>query len=101
VGIEQPVLRREPHRGDLVRWVTDYMLYAADDKGNAWPHNPVYEYGIVMEVSHVDPFAVIIFGMNSKTLFVANTKEEEIETVSAAQRGLLYPTTEEIKKYEK
>jgi hypothetical protein len=41
-----------PRRGDLLRWIVDYKLFAADDKGNAWPHNPVYEYS-------PEPFPII------------------------------------------
>ena len=88
-----------PTRGDLVRWVSDYMFFSADNRGNAWPHNPVYEYGLIMEVSNADPHALIVFGFKLKQLFICNY--DEIETVSKAPRKVLVPTAEEIKKYEK
>jgi hypothetical protein len=80
-----------PRRGDLLRWIVDYKLFAADDKGNAWPHNPVYEYGVVIEVSHTDPLAVIMFGMTIMTQIVAHVAEDNLELVSPAPIRLLIP----------
>ena len=92
---------KKPKRGDLVRWICDYALFAADDKGNAWPHDPQYEYGVIMEVSHSDPNAIIVFGTSSKMWYTANIIEDEIEIVSSSRRQILFPSAEEIKKYEK
>ena len=75
------------------------MFYSADNRGNAWPHNPIYEYGLIMEVSHIDPNALIVFGFKTKQLFICDY--EELEIVSKASRKLIIPTTAEIKKYEK
>ena len=88
-------------RGDLVRWVKDFAFYAADDKGNAWPHDPIYEYGLVMEVSHTDPNSVIVHGFTSKMLFIVDIEKDEIEIVSKATQRLWSPTPAEVKKYEK
>ena len=88
-------------RGDLVRWVKDYALFAADDNGNAWPHDPIYEYGLVMEVSHKDDNALIVFGFTTKQLFIVDKTSDEIETVSRAKEKLVFPSADEIKKYEK
>ena len=66
-------------KGDLVRWVKEYTFYAADDRGNAWPHDPIYEYGLVMQTSHVDPSALIVFGFRTKSLFIVDMKYDEVE----------------------
>ena len=91
----------QSNRGDLVRWVREYAFYEADDKGNAWPHDPVYEYGLVMEVSYKDNNALIVFGFTAKQLFVVNKGSDAIETISRAPKKLIIPTPEEIEKYEK
>ncbi len=88
-------------KGDLVRWIKDYTFFSADDKGNAWPHDPVYEYGLVMEVSYTDPNALIVFGFEAKHLFIVDLDIDEVEAISRAPRRLIIPTAEEIKKYEK
>ena len=47
-------------RGDLVRWVTDHKMYQSN--GDVLIGlDPNYMYGIIMEVSKVDPNAVIVF----------------------------------------
>ena len=51
--------------GDLVRWVISYAMFAADDKGNVHPVTPIYEMGIVMEVSVIDPCLLCAFVVNS------------------------------------
>ena len=52
--------------GDLVRWVISYAVFAADDKGNVHPVTPIYEMGIVMEVSAFDPCLFCAFVVNSE-----------------------------------
>jgi len=91
----------KPKKGDLVRWIYDYALYAADDKGNAWPHDPQYEYGVIMEVSHSDPHAIIVFSTTTKMWHVAHMVDDDIEIISESRNKVVIPTAEEIKKYEK
>ena len=38
--------------GDYVRWVISYAVYTADNLGNAWPHQPVYCYGLIVETAN-------------------------------------------------
>jgi hypothetical protein len=90
-----------PQRGDLVRWISDYNFYAADSVGNAWPHDPIYEYGIVMDVSDNDPWSVAVYCTSQGFWFTAQILDDDIEILSAAQRKLIVPTPEEVKKYEK
>ena len=56
-------------RGDLVRWVTDWGIYAASADGHVKRDFPQYAYGIIMEVSHQDPEAVVVYCYDSKHEF--------------------------------
>lgn len=85
----------------MVRWISDYNLFAADEYGNAWPHNPTYEYGIIMDVSEVDPWAVVIYSTSIGFWFTAQILDDDIEIVSRAAQKLIIPSIEEIRKYEK
>ncbi|MBI80167.1 MAG: hypothetical protein CMQ51_07060 [Gammaproteobacteria bacterium] len=51
--------------GDLVRWVISYAVFAADAHGNVHPITPIYEMGIVIEVSTHDPCLFCAFVVNS------------------------------------
>ena len=100
MGINQKGTK-PPQRGDLVRWVSDYTFFAADDRGNAWPHDPVYEYGIVMHLSDIDPWSVVVYCTSQGFWFTAHVLDDDVEILSTAQRKLLVPTADEVKKYEK
>ena len=90
-----------PRKGDLVRWISDYNLLTADSTGNVWPHNPVYEFGIVMDVSEVDPWSVVIYSTSVGIWFTAQIFHDDIEIVSRAPKKIIIPSVTEVKKYEK
>ena len=92
---------KSPQRGDLVRWVSDYNIFGADDRGNVFPSDPVYEYGIIMDVSDVDPWAVVIYGTSVGFWFTAQILNDDIEILSRAKRRIIIPTPAEVKKYER
>ena len=56
-------------QGDLVRWVTDWGIYAASADGHIEREYPQYAYGVIMEVSHCDPDAVVVYCYDSKHEF--------------------------------
>ncbi len=56
-------------RGDLVRWVTDWGIYAASPEGHIHGEFPQYSYGIIMEVSHKDPEAVVVYCYDGRHTF--------------------------------
>jgi len=56
-------------RGDLVRWVTDWGIYAASADGYVQREFPVYAYGVIMEASQKDPDAVVVYCYDSKREF--------------------------------
>ncbi len=52
--------------GDLIRWASTYAVFAADDQGNVYPVSPLYEMGIVVEVSLMDECLVCAFVVNGR-----------------------------------
>jgi len=73
------------HRGDLVRWIVDYELFAADETGKAYPLEPVYQYGIVVEVSEEDPAMVVIYNPYQAEWWIGNKTDDQIEIISKAK----------------
>ena len=76
--------------GDLVRWVTDWGIYAASADGHVEREFPQYAYGIIMEVSSKDPAAVVVYCYDSKHEFaeqnawvILHLIHDEFELVSA------------------
>jgi len=76
-------------RGDLVRWVTDWGVYAASADGHIEREFPQYAYGVIMEVSHRDPEAVVVYCYDSKQQFaeqdtwvILHMIHDEFEVVS-------------------
>ena len=54
-------------RGDLIRWVVDWGVYAASAEGHVRRKYPQYCHGIVMEVSEKDTHAVVVYCYDCKT----------------------------------
>ena len=50
-----------PKQGDLIRWATDWGIYAVSETGEVHRQYPQYSYGIIMEVSHKDPDAIVVY----------------------------------------
>ncbi len=69
-------------RGDLVRWIVDYKQFAADDLGMVYPFDPIYEYGIVIEVSHKDSNAVVIYNPQSAAWCLGDLRDDNLEIIS-------------------
>lgn len=72
-------------KGDLVRWITGHSVYEADEL-HLVGSDPIYSYGIVMEVSHKDPKAIIVNSCLKNAavrLVVLNGADEQIEILSA------------------
>jgi hypothetical protein len=57
----------KPSVGDLVKWVTDYKIYEAKLNGEVIPIEPVWAYGIILEVSSFDPLSVILVRLDQGT----------------------------------
>ena len=59
--MERPCKDYDIRVGDLIRWVISYAVFAADDKGFVYPVTPIYEMGIVVEISFIDPCLVCAY----------------------------------------
>lgn len=49
-------------KGDLIRWIVDYDIYEVDEDG-VTPANPIYAYGIIMDVSSKDSKNAVVCKM--------------------------------------
>ena len=52
------------NKGDLIRWIDDYDLYAVSED-EVEPIQPIYAYGIIIEVSKNDPKNVVVCRLES------------------------------------
>ncbi len=71
-------------KGDLVRWITGHSVYEAHDEFLVGSM-PLYSYGIVMEVSDINPEAIIVnscLKSHPVTLVILDGSEEDIEILS-------------------
>lgn len=48
-----------PQVGDMIRWIIDYESYVSDGD-SLYPRQPIYEYGIIIEISSADPYSVAV-----------------------------------------
>ena len=81
----------ELNRGDLVRWVSDHNIYEAS--GDVLRGiSPNYRHGIIMEVSAVDPNAVMVLCYDCKNKgegewMLLNLIHDSFEVLSGASYG--------------
>tara|TARA_B100001559_G_C16212315_1_gene489500 strand:+ start:269 stop:526 length:258 start_codon:yes stop_codon:yes gene_type:complete len=71
-------------KGDLVRWITGHSVYEASGDTLVGAI-PIYSYGIIIEVSKVDPAAIIVnscLKTRTQRLMILNASEEDIEVLS-------------------
>ena len=72
------------YKGDYVRWLTGHSVYEAHDDKLVGAE-PIYRYGIVMEVSKVDPSAIVVHStppMREPRLVILSDKLDEIDVLS-------------------
>ena len=72
------------HKGDYVRWLTGHSVYEAHDDTLVGAE-PIYTYGIIMEVSRVDPGAIIVHATVPNRigrLVILSDSSDEIEILS-------------------
>jgi len=67
-------------KGQLIRWIVDYHGYRADEEQVVSGFDPVYKYGIVMEVGS-DQKGVVVYcyesgEINWTMLYLINDKIE-------------------------
>ena len=70
-----------------MRWITGHSVYAAHETELVGA-DPIYRYGIVMEVSPVDPGAIVVHSVMEEApaprLVILSDDMDEIELLSSA-----------------
>ena len=72
----------------LVRWVVDYAYYAAPStSGGIYPQEPIYNYGIIMEVAQIEakPQNVVVFCFADGTWQVLHILHNQFEVLSGGK----------------
>jgi len=72
------------HKGDYVRWLTGHSVYQAHEDALVGA-DPIYTYGIVMEVSRVDPGSIVVHSSVTNKmprLVILSDDLDEIEVLS-------------------
>ena len=73
------------HKGDYIRWLTGHSVYEAYEDSLVGA-DPIYTYGIVMEVSKVDPGAIVVHSAvpnKVPRLVILSNELDEIEVMSS------------------
>ena len=77
-------------KGDLVRWMIGHASYAAhNDPAELVGHEPIYKYGIVMQVSTVDHMAIVVHSCGfekSSRLIILNGEHDSVEVLSKGKK---------------
>ena len=74
-------------KGDLIRWVIGHDTYESDGD-TLYGTDPIYNHGIVMEVSDVDPACIIVHSRDAEwapRLVILNNTIDEIEVLSSTE----------------
>jgi hypothetical protein len=70
-------------RGVLVRWVVDYAYFAASPHSDGvHPYEPIYMYGVVVEVSQADPRSVAVVCVRDGRWVLLHMIHDEFEILN-------------------
>ena len=75
------------YKGDLIRWVVGHDTYQSDGD-TLYGTDPIYNHGIIMEVSNVDPGCIIVHSRDTAMaprLVILNCELDQIEILSSAE----------------
>ena len=78
-------------QGNLVRWILDHNVYEASGDVLVGV-SPNYRYGIIMEVSTIDPNSAMVYCYNCKkrgegNWVILNALYDKFEILSGASNG--------------
>tara|TARA_B100001094_G_scaffold141587_1_gene137235 strand:- start:5317 stop:5556 length:240 start_codon:yes stop_codon:yes gene_type:complete len=78
----------DARRGDLIKWVSHHDTYEASPTG-VRGIEPVYRYGVVLEVSHKKTTAIIAhcFDCKDTRLVILDTNFDYVEIISGVRNG--------------
>lgn len=71
-------------KGAYIRWIVGHKVFQAYEH-NLVGADPIYRYGIVMEVSHVDPNAIIVHSDTERRgnhLVILDMIDDNVEILS-------------------
>ena len=73
--------------GDLIRWISDWHIYAVDSLGDVHGERPLYSYGVVLEnYYHVRTVAVFCHDTHERILL--NLDLLDCEVISRIQKSV-------------
>ncbi len=75
------------YKGDLIRWVVGHDTYQSDGD-TLYGEDPIYNHGIIMEVSDVDPSCIIVHSRDAlmaPRFVILNSTLDEIEILSSTE----------------
>ena len=75
------------HQGDYVRWVISYAVFAADEIGTAWPTEPIYCYGLIIEVANDGTPSIVVYIPRSSEYHTIDPTKYQFEVLSSAKRS--------------
>ena len=73
------------YRGDLIRWIVGHDTYECDGD-TLYGTDPIYNHGIVVEVSDTDPSCIIVHSDDTRwapRLVILNDTIDDIEVLSS------------------
>ena len=76
------------YKGDLIRWIVGHDTYQSDGD-TLYGTDPIYNHGIIMEVSDVDPVCIIVHSRDvhmAPRLVILNGELDEIQILSSAEQ---------------
>ena len=73
--------------GDYVRWVISYAVFTADDIGNVYPYEPIYCYGLVVEVANDGSPVVVVYIPRSHEYHMLDISKYSFEILSSAEEA--------------
>jgi hypothetical protein len=71
--------------GDLVKWISDWHIYAVDSLGDVHGEKPNYSYGIVIE-SNAESDVIVVYCHNMKRRYLVNLNLTDCQIISHSRR---------------
>jgi hypothetical protein len=78
---------QRPSVGDLVKWIVDYKVFEAKTNGEIFPVQPIWAYGIILEVSSEDPLSVVLVRLDHGTHEIFHMIHDGFIVISKANGG--------------
>tara|TARA_B100001123_G_scaffold74689_1_gene84131 strand:+ start:21850 stop:22101 length:252 start_codon:yes stop_codon:yes gene_type:complete len=73
--------------GDLVRWISDWHIYAVDSLGDVHGERPMYSYGVVLE-NYDKVGLILVYCHSTKRRTILNLDMLDCEVISRVQKKI-------------